>query len=112
MAATTSSIRYNPLTTVFTPPAHCASDAWTWDGLAGLTVIEQNYFETSTGHECFPSSVGYYYAVYSPGICPLGFSTAHTSIIEGSITGAQCCPTYVIASPAGIYDERSLLNRD
>jgi len=109
-----STIIDQPLTTVFTPAAHCATDAWTWGNTTGSTTIYQNYLASSAGSECFPSGIDAWPTIYrySPGICPLGFSTAHTSIIEGSITGAQCCPTYVIASPAGIYDERSLLNRD
>ena len=88
----TTDIPLHPLTTIFTPAAHCATDAWTWGGTTGSTLIYQNYLVSSAGYECFPTNVYSWFASYSPGICPSGFTSAQTSIIGGSITSVQCCP--------------------
>jgi len=110
MAASRKDITYRPLTTVFTSPAHCATDTLGWGGTAGSTTIYQNYLAYSIDYGCFPSYMYDGYATYSPGICPLGYSTVHTSVIDNSITSAQCCPTCVTVLLVGKSGERKQAN--
>ncbi|KAK3393330.1 hypothetical protein B0H63DRAFT_531042 [Podospora didyma] len=41
----------------------------------------------------FPSSMYDGYGTYSLSLCPNGYKTVQTSIVESSITAAQCCPS-------------------
>ncbi|OJD20250.1 hypothetical protein ACJ73_08415 [Blastomyces percursus] len=88
-----------PLTTVFTPPASCSS-SWTYEPSAANLVPEgllvQNAATSNNADpSCFPSGFNKYgrktaETVYSPGYCPLGYTTADVDI-ERSVTTAVCC---------------------
>jgi hypothetical protein len=73
-----------PLTTVFQPPASCLAEVWS------LSSTFQVALTAAT--QCYPRG----YApgvVYSPGICPSGYQTAHaTVILSNSEIAAICCP--------------------
>lgn len=87
-----------PLTTIFTPPASC-STAFTFEGSyynaipSGLLI--QNAVADYQNTACFPSGFTQYGRavhnsfVYSPGACPVGYSTA--AAFPGETTTAVCC---------------------
>lgn len=93
----------DPLTTIFTPPATCVSH-WTYEGefynsISGGLLI-QDVLQAYPDTDCFPtdfSANGRAPAVaqvYSPGACPIGYSTAE-NFYNGAVTTAVCCLTYV-----------------
>ena len=82
------------LTTTFTPPPRCL-DSFS-------TIAWSSFFVAGplTTRGCMPdnfqfSSTNY----YSPGICPVGYTTAcRHSNVAGTIseTVVTCCPTFVL----------------
>lgn len=89
-----------PLTTTFVPPSTCISD--TYLASSGCTAGECAGLWMNLGPgpqytgACLPS--GYSpYSYYSPGVCPLGYSIAYSSVGSGDDpeTFATCCPSYV-----------------
>ena len=89
-----------PLTTVFTPPTQCATD-WQYepsaynDKLNGLLL--QNV--VSVVSSCYPTGFAMsgraeVPQVYSPGWCPVGYTSADVHI-DGKTTSAVCCYSYV-----------------
>ncbi|KAF2106207.1 hypothetical protein BDV96DRAFT_654917 [Lophiotrema nucula] len=101
--STTSSARLptgsslGPLTTRFVPSISCSNGKWT--GAAYIPGITEVYqfpddavdFRSFMG-DCYPPGASTLQPVYSPGMCPSGFTTAYSTVISGSITSAQCCP--------------------
>jgi hypothetical protein len=87
------------LTTIFTPPSSCIS-SWTYEAELYNTVPEglliQNDLSQSLDTACFPT--GFIYngrvpdpiEVFSPGACPVGYTTATESFSDGT-TLAVCC---------------------
>lgn len=95
-SSTRTSTTTIPLTTVFTPPTQCATD-WQYEPSAyndefnGLLL--QNV--VSVVSSCFPtgfamSGRAQVPQVYSPGWCPVGYTSADVHI-DGKTTSAVCC---------------------
>lgn len=95
MALMKKQTSYQPLTTIYTPPTTCFSGLWTGGGSAGLTRIRQQPVsdEDSYLSECYPPNFYSVEGIYSPGLCPSGYTTAYKTILSSSITSAQCCPS-------------------
>jgi hypothetical protein len=73
-------------TTIYTPPTDCfGNDDFTVTDSAGDGKISRYNFG-----KCFPTLVEL--PLFSPGICPSGFTTALTAVY-GSDTVAKCCMT-------------------
>lgn len=94
-----------PLTTVFTQPTQCTTD-WQYEPSAYNDVpnglLMQNV--ASVVSSCFPTGFamsGRAEApqVYSPGWCPVGYTSADVHI-DGKTTSAVCCYSYVTRSSA------------
>ncbi len=90
-----------PLTTVFTPPPSCFS-VWTYEAATynyvSSGILLQNAIKELLNTECFPPSFapdgrGDATIVYSPGVCPRGYTTL-SSMIVNSVTMATCCYEY------------------
>ncbi|KAJ5921325.1 hypothetical protein N7466_009651 [Penicillium verhagenii] len=89
-----------PLTTIFTPPADCSS-SWTFEGYRynGETsgLLLQNAFSASMDASCFPPDFNHAGRntagdpVFSPGMCPHGYTTNPSPTIVGPNTKATCC---------------------
>jgi hypothetical protein len=88
-----------PLTTIFTPPASCSTH-WTYEASFYNSfqngLLLQNAIQSSIDTDCFPSGfIGYgmlnTIEVYSPGYCPVGYSTPAIYKDSGTTT-AICCP--------------------
>ncbi len=90
------------LTTIFTPPSSCSS-SWTYEAeffnsFSGGLLL-QNALSKYLDSECFPT--GFDCAgrapdtinVFSPGACPMGYTTATESFSSGT-TLAVCCQRY------------------
>lgn len=86
--------------TIFTPPSPC-STSWTYEpeGANGVEsgLIIQN--AVSFVSSCFPSDfdqVGRMQGslIYSPGWCPVGYTSADVAI-DREVTTAICCLSYV-----------------
>jgi hypothetical protein len=83
-----------PLTSVFTPPTSCSS-AWTLSTTSGGTPT----FRFAFGTGCVPDTLNWV-DVYSPGICPSGYSialsvtvgTSTRSGVQVTETQGRCCP--------------------
>ncbi|KAI3009023.1 hypothetical protein CBS147346_2458 [Aspergillus niger] len=101
-ASTTSSVDTATITTlamstVYTPPASCSS-SWTYEAEAANDVpnglLMQNCVSADTG--CFPSGFSHNGRVigtdmvYSPGWCPMGYTSADM-VISQAVTTAVCC---------------------
>lgn len=94
------------LTTIFTPPSSCSTH-WTYEAelynsMSGGLLI-QNAFYEDVDKDCFPSGLDVrgrlsLSQVYSPGHCPVGYSTP-TKFLDGAVTTAVCCYSSVNASP-------------
>ena len=89
-----------PLTTIFTPPADCTkailSTSWTSLGSDSHSPELTDAYKLIP--TCYPTSfiLSNYVAVYSPGVCPEGFSTAEQRELANhtqTVTFATCCPT-------------------
>lgn len=112
-----------PLTTIFTPPSNC---------LATTTALDTSYFVGSEPNgdlggfpSCYPSSTlsvaasddVFQPAVYSPGVCPFGYTYAfpYTSQIDGigeeyrsttytiPVTKYVCCPSGFSVSDTDLF---------
>jgi hypothetical protein len=94
------------LTTIFTPPSTCSS-SWTYEAEVFNSVpgglLLQNALSNYLDTECFPSGFGYAgrapdtIEVFSPGACPMGYTTAIESFNSGT-TLVVCCQKYVYTS--------------
>ena len=90
---------YGQMTTIFTPPASCIS-SWTYEGTYYNTdpggVLIQNMYAEDFDTNCWPDGfkgsgrADIDVQVYSPGACPVGYSTAQLSF-DGATTTAVCC---------------------
>jgi len=88
------------LTSVFTPPASCSSswtyEAQTYNSVTGGLLLQNALQEIDPA--CFPSGYsGYGRApfttyVFSPGVCPSGYTTAAENL-DGGTLSAVCCQT-------------------
>ena len=78
-------------TTVFSPDASCYSPGLLGSANAysfsyGTTTVNYNHISA-----CYPSSTRGFQIVFSPGWCPIGFTTARVTT-SGAVTSAICCP--------------------
>ncbi|MCJ1461625.1 hypothetical protein MMC07_000222 [Pseudocyphellaria aurata] len=77
-----------PLTTTFSPPPNCLKDVYRYNDNQLLGPMSSN---------CYPQGwTNSTTAVYSPGICPAGYTTACISAITANTvteTVATCCPS-------------------
>jgi hypothetical protein len=77
-----------PLTTVFEPPASC-TDVITRAG----DIFWQGGRQQTGDPDCYPAS---FYSItgsyYSPGVCPMGWTSAGAFFTPNSVTDAVCCP--------------------
>ncbi|KAF2205172.1 hypothetical protein GQ43DRAFT_59655 [Delitschia confertaspora ATCC 74209] len=86
-----------PLTTTFTPPADCFKQTWHFWGNSGHWWRAGDGVPTA----CFPYSYRFKpeaTVIYSPGICPVGFSSACNTVrTSGTQTDTivSCCERYV-----------------
>ncbi|KAF2678425.1 hypothetical protein K458DRAFT_491244 [Lentithecium fluviatile CBS 122367] len=84
---------YLPLTTTFTGPAECSGTPWMYQGVP-TTWWKQGGDNVPS---CFPPAFPFSNSriIYSPGICPAGWSSACTRVIttDGRIQSVvSCCP--------------------
>ena len=94
------------LTTVFTPPASCATPCYFPDdsNRSDVALIGIACSYSGNDHKgCAPGSYdasAIVFPYYSPGICPEGFTMACSPISEiafsPNVTAQVCCPTYKI----------------
>lgn len=95
------------LTTIFTPPADCSSswtyEAATYNGVESGLLL-QNAIQSSMDASCFPP--GFNHAgrgtgapVFSPGMCPHGYTTNYPATTVESNTIASCCLKLDILPP-------------
>jgi hypothetical protein len=94
-----ASIPFTPsLTTIFTPAASCLANVYNISSRALPSILTLAPLELTA---CYPNSQ---YAVFSPGICPAGYTVAlagprpliylpSSTAIE---TDYACCPRYVV----------------
>jgi hypothetical protein len=84
-----------PLTTTFTPPPACRSPLFSVHSLSGSSFFIAGPADP-TG-PCFPSGyAGLISQYFSPGVCPVGYTTACQSLVSvgaATETVATCCPT-------------------
>lgn len=93
-----------PITTfhmasVFTPPASC-SNSWTYEPeaanrVAGGLLIQNAAPNDNADPACFPRDFNQYgrktaSAIYSPGFCPAGYTSADLAVDQPTTT-AVCC---------------------
>ncbi|PLB47692.1 hypothetical protein P170DRAFT_426923 [Aspergillus steynii IBT 23096] len=93
----TQTISTLAMTTRFTPPTDCAT-SWTYEpysynSVAPSGLIMQNC--NSIVRSCFPSGFAGEGRkapgqIYSPGYCPMGYTSADVAI-KGPVTSAICC---------------------
>ncbi|KAH0366142.1 hypothetical protein KCU65_g5578, partial [Aureobasidium melanogenum] len=84
---------------VFTPPNSCSSH-WTYEGQAANSVTGGLLMQNAgAGHNdipCYPPGFGgwgrapSFIQIFSPGICPSGYTTANNNY-NGQTTTAVCC---------------------
>lgn len=88
------------LTTIFTPPSSCRSH-WTYEesffNQASEGLLVQNALQVPLDTACFPSGFTNYARkslalIYSPGYCPVGYSTP-VQVVNGPTTTVICCST-------------------
>lgn len=113
MSSTASPIttRTSPMSGVFTPPSSCSSH-WTYEGQAANSVtggiLIQNAGAGRNDESCYPSGFGgwgrapSYIQIFSPGVCPSGYTTANNNY-NGQTTTAVCCTRYVIPFLLTLY---------
>lgn len=84
-----------PLTAVFTPPAWCSERFFTaWDPSRQPTYTREFEHKASS---CYPyqfSLLWYQGLLYSPGVCPLGWSARDTTNYAHGTVASICCPSY------------------
>ena len=98
----------SPMTALFTPPPSCASH-WTYERELFNSVpgglLLQDAIVSKTDKNCFPTGFdGWgrapsFIQVFSPGACPIGYTTANNLYALGTTT-AVCCPKYVHGTEA------------
>lgn len=94
------------LTTVFTPPASCATPCYFPDDdiRSDVALVGTACSYSGNDHRgCEPGSYdtsAIVFPYYSPGICPEGFTMACSPIPEigfpPNVTAQVCCPTYEV----------------
>lgn len=98
LTSTSTTTETVPLTTIFTQPTDCSTH-WTYEGTYFNSwprgILMQNVASESLDSTCFPSGWqgygrAYTVQVFSPGACPVGYSTV-TSISGDDTTTAICC---------------------
>ncbi|KAJ6058184.1 uncharacterized protein N7446_007767, partial [Penicillium canescens] len=97
--ASTNTITTLAMTTVFTPPASCSS-SWTFEpsganNIASGLLLQNAAASDNADPNCFPSGYTHFgrqmaSIAYSPGVCPVGYTTANL-VIHNPVTTAQCC---------------------
>ncbi|OOO11097.1 hypothetical protein OAory_01075670 [Aspergillus oryzae] len=94
----TITITFVPLTTIFTPPPDC-STSWTFAPTGPDSLVNGILLQNAISHvtSCYPpgfSNTGRAMAthVFSPGYCPIGYTSADITI-NGPTTTATCCPS-------------------
>lgn len=108
MALIPDPMNLGPLTTVFTAPLACSTDALYVNNnrdCAGSVSVLRGPVATSSGGRCFPPGFdGRAGVYYSPGLCPRGYTVACTSVVGGrplagntaasdlAETVLTCCP--------------------
>lgn len=112
-ARAVSSIFTNAMTTRFTPPASCKTH-WTYEApyynsvSNGILVQNQvKYEQGGIDTDCFPSGWraggrAYSIQVWSPGACPVSYTTV-TEISDSGTTTGVCCYSYVSIFLISIY---------
>ncbi|KAJ6082943.1 hypothetical protein N7467_007078 [Penicillium canescens] len=95
----TNTITTLAMTTVFTPPASCSS-SWTFEpsganNIASGLLLQNAAASDNADPNCFPSGYTHFgrqtaSIAYSPGVCPVGYTTANL-VIHNPVTTAQCC---------------------
>ncbi|KAE8376928.1 hypothetical protein BDV26DRAFT_293610 [Aspergillus bertholletiae] len=87
-----------PLTTIFTPPPDC-SNSWTFAPISSGSAVNGILLKNAVSvvSSCYPpgfSNTGTAMAthVFSPGHCPMGYTSADITI-NGPATTATCCPS-------------------
>ena len=89
--------------TVFTPPTSCSS-SWTYEPsqanqVSGGLLVQNAASSDGADPSCFPPGWNHFgrktvNQVYSPGYCPVGYTSASVGVVE-PITTAICCLSYV-----------------
>ncbi|GFF74339.1 hypothetical protein IFM60648_04168 [Aspergillus lentulus] len=101
-----------PMTSVFTPPAPC-STYWTYEPFSYNNVYPSGLLMQNCENvvsSCFPSGFansGRQTAtrIYSPGYCPMGYTSADIAI-HGPVTTAICCYSdFVYTTSTMIYSD-------
>ncbi|KAG9542914.1 hypothetical protein KCU71_g496, partial [Aureobasidium melanogenum] len=87
------------MSSVFTPPSSCSSH-WTYEGQTANSVtgglLIQNAGAGHNDEPCYPPGFGgwgrapSFIQIFSPGICPSGYTTANNNY-NGQTTTAVCC---------------------
>ncbi|KAF1985651.1 hypothetical protein K402DRAFT_464311 [Aulographum hederae CBS 113979] len=86
---------FPPLTTVFSPPADCATR---FSYIASLSALYKDYelfsehsVSQATGYlSCYPPGVTSQWGTYSPGVCPDRYTTASVTARDSTVD-AYCC---------------------
>ncbi|KAJ5561297.1 hypothetical protein N7535_004236 [Penicillium sp. DV-2018c] len=96
------------MSSLFTPPASC-SKSWTYEpeqanNVAGGLLLQNAASSDHADPNCFPSGYSKFERtqptiVYSPGYCPVGYTSADL-VIHNPVTSAICC-----LSEYGLYTE-------
>jgi hypothetical protein len=109
-------INIGPLTTTFTPASTCLDVTVAFDPVYPIHYVfagPANLFFSriitpNPAEPCFPFfdifSNNSQSVFFSPGVCPLGYSTAYSTTV-GDETQAACCPTGYTASTTAVDDE-------
>jgi hypothetical protein len=106
------------MTSVFTPPAPC-STYWTYEPFSYNKVYPSGLLMQNCENvvsSCFPSGFansGRQTAtrIYSPGYCPMGYTSADIAI-DGPVTTAICCYSYDILNPLKIILDIDLYRQE
>ncbi|KNG83012.1 hypothetical protein ANOM_009596 [Aspergillus nomiae NRRL 13137] len=91
------------MTTAFTPPASCSS-SWTYEPSVANNVLNGLLLQNAAASDnadpaCFPSGFSQYGRktadrVYSPGYCPIGYTSADVAIEQPTTTVVCCLSKY------------------
>lgn len=91
------------MSSLFTPPASCSS-SWTFEPSAANHIkngllLQNAHASDNADPACFPSGYSQYERtqatiLYSPGYCPVGYTSADL-VIHSPVTTAICCLSYV-----------------
>ena len=98
---------FGPLTTEFAPIAtSCFVPSIV--GRINSEKVDYNFFSTEADigcdfdyrSDCCPTRYNSGSSVksfWSPGICPSGYTTASSRVLDGQVTEAICCPKYALS---------------